>query len=174
VEGFAAPDAPDLLPGDRVAAETWTREVVTAGRVNLMAGEPAARPAAGIVYMPAADAFDSLDSYLCTFWHELTHWTAPKVEREMTAKRFGDDAYAAEELVAEMGAAIIAARHGISAEPRPDHAHYLAHWLRVLKADPSRLWTAGKQAEKASAYLFDLVPLDGAEAEPEAEQAIAA
>ncbi len=45
------------------------------------------------------------------------------------AERFGDEAYAMEELVAELGAAFQCDEHGISSEPRDDHAQYLAHWM---------------------------------------------
>ncbi len=64
------------------------------------------------------------------------------------AKRFGDDVYAMEELVAEIGAAFQCAELGISSEPRADHAQYLAHWLAVMKADKKTIFTAA--AAKAS------------------------
>jgi len=46
-------------------------------------------------------------------------------------KRFGDNAYSVEELVAELTAAFTLAHLGLSSEPRPDHAQYIASWLRV-------------------------------------------
>jgi antirestriction protein ArdC len=165
--------AVDITPPTTTAAHQWTADVIAAGNVRLQPGEPACAPIQGIVYMPPAEAFESDEAYLCTFWHELTHWTREKVKRENTAKRWGDKGYAAEELVAEMGAAIIASRHGLSAEPRPDHLHYLAHWYQLVKDDPSRLWSAGKLAEQAAAYLFDLAPLESG-AEVEAEQMVVA
>jgi antirestriction protein ArdC len=173
VEGYIAPEGIDITPPTTTAAHQWTADVVKAGHVSLLPGEPAARPASGIVYMPPAENFTDDAAYLTTFWHELTHWTRPHVGRETTAKRWGDKGYAAEELVAEMGAAVIAARHGLSADPRPDHLHYLAHWYQMVKDDPSKLWSAGKLAQEAAAYLFDLVPLDSG-AEVEAEQMVVA
>jgi antirestriction protein ArdC len=69
--------------------------------------------------------------------------------------RFGTNAYAAEELVAELSAAFTCARLGISTVPRPDHAAYLASWLQVLRADTSALFHAASKAQAASDYLAE-------------------
>jgi antirestriction protein ArdC len=84
----------------------------------------------------------------------LTHWTAPphRCNRDLSG-RFGSEAYAMEELVAELGAAFLCAELGITVEPRADHAQYLAHWLSVLKADKRAIFTAASKAAQASAYL---------------------
>jgi len=68
--------------------------------------------------------------------------------------RFASDAYAAEELVAELGAAIIGATVGIDAATRDDHAAYLAAWLRILRADPRHLFTVAAKA--AADHLLNL------------------
>ena len=86
--------------------------------------------------------------------HELTHWTAPEHRCDRTlGKRFGDDAYAMEELVAELGAAFLCADLGITAAPRLDHAQYIASWLKVLKADKKAIFNAAGAASKAVAFL---------------------
>lgn len=97
------------------------------------------------------------DSWYSTLFHELTHWTGAqhRLDREF-GKRFGDDAYAMEELVAELGAAFLCAEIGISQEPRKDHACYLAHWLRVMKGDNRAIFTAASNANKAATYLTGL------------------
>ena len=89
--------------------------------------------------------------------HELTHWVgAPsRMDREF-GKRFGDDAYAMEELVAEMGSAFLCADLGITAEPRPDHAAYIDHWLRIMKSDSRAVFTAASAAAKAVDFLVSL------------------
>ena len=69
-------------------------------------------------------------------------------------KRFGDNAYAAEELIAELGAAFTCAHLGLSTEPREDHAQYLASWLRVLKADSRAIFTAASKAQQATDWLI--------------------
>lgn len=97
------------------------------------------------------------EAYYGTLLHELTHWTGHKsrCEREF-GKRFGDDAYAMEELVAELGSAFLCADIGISPHPRPDHAAYVDHWLKVLKADKKAIFTAASQASKAADFLTGL------------------
>ena len=64
--------------------------------------------------------------------------------------RFGSQAYAMEELVAELGAAFLCAELGITVEPRADHAQYLAHWLNVLKADKRAIFTAASASARSS------------------------
>ena len=69
-------------------------------------------------------------------------------------ERFGDDAYAMEEMVAELGAAFLCGDLGITIEPRPDHADYIGHWLRILKADRKAIFAAASAANKASEFLM--------------------
>lgn len=117
------------------------------------------------IAMPDRDRFKdtptstATENVYSTALHELTHWTGHKTRlaREF-GKRFGDDAYAAEELVAELGAAFLCSRIGISAEPRQDHAQYLASWLRVLKADKKAIFTAAARASDAVEFLDRLQP----------------
>jgi antirestriction protein ArdC len=84
-----------------------------------------------------------------------THWTA-KSERcdRQLGERFGDSAYAAEELIAELGAAFVCAHLGLSTEPRADHAQYINSWLKVLKADKRAIFTAASKAQRAADYLI--------------------
>jgi antirestriction protein ArdC len=83
-----------------------------------------------------------------TALHELTHWTKPKqrLDRDFSAKRFGDHGYAREELVAELGAAFLCAELGITPEVRQDHADYLGHWLTILKEDKRAIFSAAAHA----------------------------
>ncbi|MCJ2105816.1 zincin-like metallopeptidase domain-containing protein [Methylobacterium sp. E-041] len=71
------------------------------------------------------------------------HWTgAPhRLDRDLTG-RFGGRAYAAEELVAELGAAFVLADLGLARTPHPDHAAYCAFWAPLLRADHRALATA--------------------------------
>jgi len=102
------------------------------------------------------------ESYYATVLHELTHWSgAPhRLNREF-GKRFGDQAYAMEELVAELGAAFGCAALGIANDPRPDHAGYLAHWLAILKADNRAIFTAASKAQEAFEHLAYLATKNG-------------
>jgi antirestriction protein ArdC len=104
--------------------------------------------------LPPLEAFRDAVSYYATSAHEHAHWTghASRLGRDLH-NRFGEDAYAAEELVAELSSAFTCAHLGISTTPRPDHAAYLASWLRVLRADPSALFTAATKAQAATDWL---------------------
>jgi antirestriction protein ArdC len=114
-------------------------------------------PSADVIQLPVPEAFRDAESYAATKAHELTHWTAApsRLDRAL-GKRFGDNAYAAEELIAEMGAAFLCADLALTPEPREDHAAYLDSWLRVLKADKRAIFTAAAQAQRAVDYLHSL------------------
>jgi antirestriction protein ArdC len=112
-------------------------------------------PATDHIQMPPFGAFAENVSYYSTLAHEHTHWTAPaaRCDRQL-GKRFGDNAYAAEELIAELGAAFTCAHLGLSTEPREDHAQYLASWLKVLKADSKAIFTAASKAQHATDWMI--------------------
>lgn len=114
-------------------------------------------PAADFIQLPPAKAFKDAEAYAATKAHELTHWTghASRMAREF-GKRFGDRAYAFEELVAELGAAFLCADLGVTLEPREDHAAYLGHWLEVLKEDKRAIFSAAAHAQRAADYLHGL------------------
>jgi len=57
--------------------------------------------------------------------------------------------------VAELGGAFLCADLAISMEPRPDHAHYIADWLRVLNRDKHAIFTAASKAEQAVRFLTE-------------------
>jgi antirestriction protein ArdC len=101
-------------------------------------------------------------SYHSVLMHETIHWSgAPhRLDREF-GKRFGDHAYAFEEIVAELGAAFLCAALGIANEPRPDHAAYVASWLTVLNNDPRAIFTAANRAQQAAEYLAQLAASNG-------------
>ena len=98
-----------------------------------------------------------------TLAHEATHWTGHpgRLARDLTG-RFGPAAYAAEELVAELGAAFAAAALGPATEPRPDHASHMARWLGLLRADRRAVFTAASQAQAATDWLLAAAPGDAA------------
>jgi antirestriction protein ArdC len=107
------------------------------------------------VHMPCLDCFRDAESYYATLLHELTHWTRneKRLNREFGRKRWGDEGYAAEELVAELGAAFLCADLGITPEVREDHASYVASWLEVLKQDKRAIFTAAAHAQRAADFL---------------------
>jgi antirestriction protein ArdC len=110
------------------------------------------------VQVPPFESFADPESYYATLLHELTHWTRhpTRLAREFGRKRWGDEGYAAEELVAELGAAFLCADLALTLEPRPDHASYIASWLTVLKNDKRAIFTAAAYAQRAADYLHGL------------------
>lgn len=106
------------------------------------------------IQMPEDRRFDAPLSYYSTLAHEHTHWTGAgsRLKREF-GKRFGDMAYATEELVAELGAAFTLAHLGLSSEPREDHAQYIESWLKVLKGDKRAIFTAASKAQAAADFM---------------------
>lgn len=115
-------------------------------------------PGPDIVRLPPPEAFKDAESYEATKAHELTHWTKhpARLAREFGGKRFGDEGYAFEELVAELGSAFLCVDLGITPEPREDHAAYLSSWLKVLKRDNRAIVSAAAYAQKAVDYLHQI------------------
>ena len=97
---------------------------------------------------------------LPTLAHESTHWTAheSRLARDFGTKRFGSEGYAIEELVAELGAAFLCADLDLTLEPREDPATYIADWLDVPKANNCAIFTAARQAQRATAFINGLQP----------------
>ena len=107
------------------------------------------------ITMPDPAAFRDLDHYHATLAHELAHWTGhtSRLARDLTG-RFGSDAYAMEELIAEMAAAMLGAELGLPVAHLDHHASYVASWLQVLKADSRAVLTAAAKAEEACSLLL--------------------
>jgi antirestriction protein ArdC len=118
------------------------------------------RPDADAVHMPAFEAFRDREAYYAVLAHELVHWTghSSRLDRDLKLGRFGEEAYAREELVAELGAAFVCADLGLTLEPRPDHAAYIASWLRVLRNDTRFIVAAAAHAERAARFLAERQP----------------
>lgn len=136
-------------------ADVWA--VATGADIRHGGSQAFYSPKGDYVQVPPFAAYAEPERYYSTLTHELTHWSGAKARLDRTfGKRFGDKAYAFEELVAEMGAAFSCARLGIENETREDHASYLASWLNVLKADKRAIFTAASKAQAACDYLFDL------------------
>jgi antirestriction protein ArdC len=113
---------------------------------------------ADYVQMPLFETFRDAESHAATLAHELTHWTKhdKRLARDMGRVKWGDEGYAREELVAELGAGFLCADLGISPEVREDHAAYIASWLEVLKGDKRFVFSAASQAQRAVDYLHNL------------------
>ena len=160
VDGYELPDAPAPLgPIERLDA---VDRFITATGARIEHGGDRAfyRPSTDHSQMPDENLFSGTDTmtrtegYYATIVHELTHWTAaPKRLGRQLGKRFGDAAYAAEELIAEIASAFLCSELGITQDIRTDHAQYLAQWLKLMKDDNRAIFTAAAKASEAVAYL---------------------
>ena len=85
------------------------------------------------IMMPPFAAFVSAEAHATTLGHECIHWTRHpnRLDRDLGRKACGDEGYAREELVAELGSTFLAADLGLAIDPRDDHAAYIASWLKV-------------------------------------------
>ena len=75
------------------------------------------------------------------------------MDRDFGRKRWGDEGYAMEELVAEMAAAFVGADIGIAPMVLDEHAAYIGSWLKVLKGDKRAIITAASHAGKAADFM---------------------
>jgi antirestriction protein ArdC len=114
------------------------------------------------IHMPCIDFFRDAESYYATLAHEATHWTKhpSRLAREFGRKRWGDEGYAMEELVAELGAALLSADLALTLEPRADHAAYIASWIAVLKNDKRAIFSAAAHAQRAADFLHEAKPIE--------------
>jgi antirestriction protein ArdC len=151
------------LPPQNTAARLGHADAFTAatGADIRHGGARACYTVAGdYVQMPPFEAFADAPAYYATLVHELTHWTrAPRrLARDLGGRRFGDEGYAMEELVAELGAAFLCADLGLTPGHCEDHAAYIGSWLKVLKDDKRAIFTAAAHAQRAADFLHGLQP----------------
>lgn len=118
-------------------------------------------PAEDRIQLPPPAYFRTASTYYSTALHELTHWTGhPTRCNRQLASRFATDAYAMEELIAEIGSAFLCAHSRI--DGRLQHASYLEHWLKVLRADKRAIFVASTRAQQAADFLIEPLPEAGA------------
>ena len=113
------------------------------------------RSADDAIRLPERHRFHQAADFYITTTHELTHWTGHKsrLDRQL-GNRFGSEAYAMEELIAELSSAFVNADIGLQGELQ--HASYIESWLKVLKKDKKAIFTAASQAAKAHQFIMQL------------------
>lgn len=110
------------------------------------------RPSEDCIYMPRVESFRSMEDYYSTILHELSHWTGHESRLQRDFKRFNEESYAMEELVAEMSSAFLCASLGV--EGKLQHENYIASWIKVLKEHKRAIFTAAARAADASDYIL--------------------
>lgn len=182
VDGYDLPEPPALLgPVERIAAaETFFDNI--GARVEIGGDRAFYSPSTDHIQMPTEGLFSGsatmtrTEGWYSTLGHEHIHRSGTEKRMNRTfGKRFGDDAYAFEELVACIGETFLCAELGLMSEPRQDHAHYLANWLKVMKGDSRAIFTAAAAASKAVAFLkvFQPKAIDDASEETAPDEAAA-
>lgn len=163
VEGFVAPPVPTpVTTSDLPQRLAHVDAFITSIGADIRDGGDRAyyNHRDDFIQLPDPDRFTgsstmtSSEALYATALHELVHWTgaAHRLDRKF-GERFGDQAYAAEELVAELGAAFLCAELQITQSVRRDHVQYLAAWLKLLKSDNRAIFVAASQASAATRYL---------------------
>jgi len=156
-ERFSETPAPVLDPVKRIAhAEAFF--AATGAQVHHGGNRAYYAQATDRIQLPPFECFEDAESYYATLAHECVHWTKheSRLNRDFGGTRWGDDAYAAEELVAELGAAFLCADLALTPDIREDHAAYIGHWLTVLKNDKRAIFTAAAHAQRAADFLNGL------------------
>jgi antirestriction protein ArdC len=154
---FYAPAAQRLDPVQRIEhADAYF--VATGASINHRGNQACYSVTLDRIQMPPFETFRDAESYYATLAHEVTHWTRhpDRLDRDFGRKRWGDQGYAMEELVAELGAAFVSADLDLTPEPREDHAAYIGSWLQALKNDKRAIFSAAAHAQRAADYLGSL------------------
>lgn len=153
-EGFSHLDQVFIDPVHRIArAEDFVRQ--TNAQISHGGERAFYAPASDKVVMPPFPMFRDAESYYAVLCHELTHWTGHPTRLQRKFGRKGKNiGYAAEELVAELGAAFLCAELQLTPEVRDHHASYIASWLTVLKNDKRAIFTAAADAQRAADFLM--------------------
>lgn len=135
--------------GFEAAAELLASSGATVRHGGSMA---AYSPTLDTIRLPTPEAFTDISNYWATGLHELVHWTGhqSRLDRRVM-NRFGSEAYAFEELVAELGAAFLCSNLGIGGHLQ--HAEYITNWLTILKGDKHAIFTASRLATQAADFL---------------------
>lgn len=163
VEGYEAADALPETPLFDPIAQAESFAATTGATIQEGGAMACFIPSQDIIRMPdrlrftGSDTMSAGEAYYATLMHELTHWSGAPARLDRDLKnRFGSEAYAMEELIAELGAAFLCADLGITPDTRPDHASYIANWLTVLKSDKKAIFTAASKAQQAADYLTNI------------------
>ena len=110
------------------------------------------------INMPVKSDFNDEAGYYATLLHELTHWSGAKHRLDRTkGKRFGDTAYAFEELIAELGSAFLCEKYAVKGDIR--HEGYIQSWLKALKNDNKMIFSASAYAQKSTDYIVNFEAL---------------
>ena len=105
------------------------------------------------IHLPDQSAFPTAYDYYSTALHEVGHATGHKTRMNREFGPFGSEAYAKEELKAEMASYMVSRELGLGHNP-DRHAGYLESWLKAIKEDRNFLFQAAQDAERISTWVM--------------------
>lgn len=142
VQAFVAATKAEIRHGGQTACYRKDGDYIQMPDPALFVGSPTRTPT---------------EAYFSVLCHEMVHYSGAghRLNRQF-GERFGDAAYAAEELVAELGAAFLCADLKITNELRPDHAAYIQSWIKILENDRKAIFIAASRASQAVDFLRGL------------------
>lgn len=152
IDGLPDPAQPQEVPPEARAEAVDSFIEATNATIEHGGDRACYVPSRDFINLPPFASFKGPEHYYATLCHETIHWSGAKhrLDRDLN-NRFGTRAYAAEELVAELGAAFLCAHLGITGELR--HAGYIQSWLELLREDDRAIFTASSKASQAADYL---------------------
>jgi len=159
----ANPDITPIEEAERVITDYVERERTATGFTFINDRESASAyysPFRDEVVVPMLSQYAIPEEYYSTTFHELTHSTMHEKRcdrrNENKVAAHGDSNYSREELVAELGAAMLCNRIGIEAEKAfKNSVAYIQSWMKALKNDPKMIVWASGRAEKAAKYILN-------------------
>ncbi len=156
LEGLSIENNKPFCEEEREEVETILKNYLESGPEVKNGLRPRYLPAYDVVQIPPKETFETLDAYYNVLFHELIHSTGhvSRLNRLGLANpRFGTEQYSKEELIAEMGAAILCAHTGIEADIE-NSAAYINGWLDVLKNDKKMVLVGARDAQKAVDFIL--------------------
>lgn len=160
-DGLTIPESEPLPAFDPIAeAEAIWQGFKGAPPVSYGGDSACYMPQLDRMRMPVREGFETPQRFYCTLFHEGVHATGHpsrlgRFAEDETSHAFGSESYAREELVAEMGSAMLATVAGIDASAfLPQTAAYVASWLKSLKNDPKMVIQAAGKAQRAADFIL--------------------
>jgi antirestriction protein ArdC len=149
-------ERPEFVPveeADRIV-NSWTNRP----KINHRGNSAHFIPLMDLIELPRADSFKSAEAYSSTRFHELVHSTgsSERLNRDGVAALDSNNIpkYSKEELIAEMGAAILNWHSGIFDVQRDSSAAYIDAWRKKISDDKKIVVDAAREAQKAVDMIF--------------------
>jgi antirestriction protein ArdC len=117
-------------------------------------------PSKDMIHVPKLEDYKVKEEYYSVMFHEMVHSTGheTRLSRDgVTGKvAFGSETYSKEELVAELGSAMLCNHIGILDTTLQNSTSYLNAWIKKLKEDSRLIISASSQAQKATNYILGI------------------